>query len=222
MKLPFLIYILPLALAAESPTTTSTIPNPIFTIPCIVGNYQGCPTGSICIQTMVCGGLCFPTPTPIPPPHKCVVGRGCCPSPSTCSATTTCAHSGHCGGICTTAPPPPTFAPCTVGAPSQCPPGATCTPDGASGVCITTQSPYTVPCVMGGNNCGSSSTCTPTEVCGGLCIPTAPPQVPCDVHFPNGICPSRSTCTPTVTCPPHGPCGGVCIATPSPISISAI
>ena len=122
--------------------------------PCIVGGVSLCPAGSICTQTMTCGGLCQSIFTP-PPFIPCVGadapggGAGNCPAGSTCTPTGTCFPEGNrgCDGQCIATPKP-----------------------------VQTQPLPSVPCILGGPSvCGPNSVCTQTETCSGQCLGTFVP-----------------------------------------------
>ena len=157
--------------------------------PCIVGGVSLCPTGSICTQTMTCGGLCQSIFTP-PPFNSCIGagvpggGAGNCPAGSTCTPTGTCFPEGMrgCDGQCIATPKP--LVSCTPGVSSNCPSSSTCAPittcaSGSScgGQCVQTQGPLpSVPCILGGPSvCGPNSVCTQTETCSGQCLGTFVP-----------------------------------------------
>jgi hypothetical protein len=197
MKLKLSFSILPLTFVAataagdyENHSTKhhSGITSTIVTntpIPCIVGGYSPCPLGSICTQTMTCGGLCASVFTP-PPAIPCpTVGKtDGCPTGSSCTETTACVTRASCGGQCIATPPPAIS--CTPGVSSNCPTGSTCMPtftpcpaaSSCGGQCYATPppNPYTVPCVNGGSPCGPNSICSGTETCKGQCIGTPSPS----------------------------------------------
>lgn len=159
-----LLNILPFASLAfcNEPSTT---PPPQFTIPCVVGNNEPCPTSWTCTPTETCtfghpcGGLCF-TPPPVVsvPIIPCTMGGNChCPSGSTCTPTMYSTPDKPWGGQCIATTPPSTSSlhRCAVGGKHQCSKGSACT--------------ATMPCSKGHH-------------CGGLCIATSYPVTRTNGH----------------------------------------
>jgi len=186
----------------SAPTPTPT-PTNLFTQTCIVGGVSLCPSGSLCTQTMTCGGLCVPTP---PPVISCDLGcKSACPHGSTCQLSTTCPPQARssCGGTCAaviTTPPVPTTTTtseglhisCIIGNSYDCPSPLTCastkpcpSPSYAGEICrglcaqpsatstVFPPPPSYAPCILGAYpGCPSGSACTQTEVCSGVCFPS--------------------------------------------------
>ena len=204
MKLKLSFSILPIVLATTAVAGTSPI---ITNTPtqCVVGGVS-CPTGSICTQTMTCGGLCLSIFTP-PPVIPCTdIGKASgCPTGSTCTPTMVCTAENNCSGQCISTPGPSIA--CETSASNNCPTGSSCTIINTcypgypfcKGQCMPTQAPLpSVPCILDGPSvCGTNSDCTQTEVCSGQCLGTFVPPPPTSSTNPSR--PTSSTHRPTST-----------------------
>lgn len=148
----------------SSPTILPTNNHPITATTsvntCHIGfpsDENGCSSGSYCLPTTPCPGLCLNTV--VPPP----------PTTTTVSLTT---YSNP--------PPPPSCAYNEFDSTSGCPPSSECTPVATCyGVCSTTTSPYAIgtQCIVLGGDCAAGATCSQTASCAGACIGIPPTTI---------------------------------------------
>ena len=196
----------------SSPTIlpTSNIPvtanTPVYT--CQVGfpsDQNGCSSGSYCLPTQTCAGLCLNT-VPLPPATTTTL-------PTTLVSTPP-------SGITT----PPTSIPstrynCVVNeydSTQGCPTSSFCTPVGEPcyGICSTTTYPYSIGtgCIIYSDDCGPNAVCSQNAGCEGTCIAGPPPTIT-GVDFTPTTTP-KTTPKPTSTQSvpsPSGTCGWVYI-----------
>ena len=211
----------------SSPTIlpTSNIPvtatTPVYT--CQVGfpsAQNGCSSGSYCLPTQTCAGLCLNT-VPLPP--------------ATTTTLPTTLVSIPPSGITT----PPTSIPstrynCVVNeydSTQGCPTSSFCTPVGEPcyGICSTTTAPYSIGtgCIIYSDDCGPNAVCSQNAGCEGTCIaipaPTTTPPTSVSSTRYNCVvnefdvtqgCPTSSFCTPV-----GEPCYGQCTTTTAPYSV---
>ena len=153
-------------------------------------DQNGCSSGSYCLPTTPCPGLCLNTVIPPPPTTTTVL-------------TTT--YSGP--------PPPPSCAYDQFHSTSGCPPSSECTPDATCyGVCTTTTSPYNIgtQCVVLGGGCGSNAICSQTAGCAGACIAIPPTTITDTYITPSTTHKTTPKPTSTQSVPqPSGTCGWV-------------
>lgn len=192
------------------PTTSNiaiTTSTPVNT--CQIGvpaNENGCSSGSYCLPTQTCPGLCINT-VPLPPMTTTTV-------PTTLPSTPP-------SGI--TTPPTSSFSAPSVSfcvydqddTTEGCPTSSVCTPiQPCDGICFTTTSPFSVGtgCTVLANDCGPNAYCSQNAGCEGACI-ASPATTITDTYITPTTTP-KTTPTPTSTLSvptPSGTCGWVYI-----------